>query len=165
MAEECEVTYGDMLYRARIQRYMTLNEWSEEVMNAVFYGKDGESVEETNVRIGEVERMVAWWGDERARAYFGRKYLGIDMIDLNKYNKLKTRCEEAKRDRERAKGRLEAELEKLKEYGVDDVDEAQEKLAEMKKELAGLEDEFNSMLEEYEKKWEANLKQSRDGSD
>lgn len=75
-------------------------------------------------------------------------------IDLVKYQELKAKSEKAKSEADRAAGLLEGQMKKLKaDFDVDTLEEAEAKLAELDKEIATIEKDYNTALESFEKKW------------
>ena len=83
------------------------------------------------------------------------------MIDLKKYEKLRTDVERLQRDRDRAEGALSQLMGQLKsEFDCNDLGEAESLLVKLKREQSKVEASFNQALEKFEERWENKLKRS-----
>lgn len=75
-------------------------------------------------------------------------------MELSKFLKLKEQVDEAKQKASKAEGALNQLTKQLKEsFGIESLQEAIEKEKELRKELAALEDKFDSKLDDFEEKW------------
>lgn len=76
------------------------------------------------------------------------------MIDEAKYKKLKKQAEEARSDRDRATGQLEAIMARLHdEYDCDTIEQAEKKLTKLTKAAKEAEAAYDSAVEEFEEQW------------
>lgn len=72
--------------------------------------------------------------------------------------KLKSRIEELRSARERAKGALEQQLEIIRsKWGLDSIDEAKKKLTELRNEVEKLREQFDMDFEAFTEKWKEQL--------
>lgn len=75
-------------------------------------------------------------------------------VNLKKYQRLKEKADEAKRQQERAIGVLQTLFKELKtKFGCSTLDEAKKKLKEMEAERDTLEASFKKKLAAYEKEF------------
>ena len=75
-------------------------------------------------------------------------------IDLDKYMKLKKKCEQSRTEVARAEGVLQEQKAKLKaDFGVDTIEEADKLLAEITKQKTDAENSYNEELKKFEEKW------------
>lgn len=76
------------------------------------------------------------------------------MINLEKYNRLKKKADDAKREADRAEGTLKALKDELKEeFGCSTLKEAKALLAELETEQEKAETRFNKELDAFEKEY------------
>ena len=81
-------------------------------------------------------------------------------MELSKFLKLKEQVDDAKQKASKAEGVLTQLTKQLKDvFGIETLQEAIEKEKALREELLSLEEEFNSKLREFEKKWNNVLKQ------
>lgn len=79
-------------------------------------------------------------------------------VDLKRYETLKAAADAAQRDADRAAGQLEAIAGRLKaEFGVADAKAAAKLEAQLAKETAIAESEYEDALADFEKQWGAYL--------
>ncbi len=79
-------------------------------------------------------------------------------IDIKRYQELKTKSEQAKTAVDRATGKLEEQMAKLKaEFGVGTLEEAEVLLAKLQKEEQEAEQAYNTELAAFETKWQGKL--------
>jgi len=82
-------------------------------------------------------------------------------IDLKRYQVLKSKVDDLQRDADRAEGALTQLMERLKtEHDCDTLEQAEKKVAKLKKALAAAEQQYESDLEEFETDWEHVLKEN-----
>ena len=80
------------------------------------------------------------------------------MIDVKRFNELKTRVDKLQRDKDRAEGALAQLMERLKsEHGCGTIEEAEAKLSDLRKKTAAKERVYNQALGEFEQDWSASL--------
>lgn len=75
-------------------------------------------------------------------------------MDLQRWERLKSDVDKAKRESDRARGTLDAMLERLKnEFDCDDEEEGKELLKKLTDDLAEAESKFKKSLGDFERKW------------
>lgn len=75
--------------------------------------------------------------------------------------KLRTEMEEVLRQKERAKGALEAKLKELKAIGADSSEDGERLLAKMDRRIARDRERFQQELEALENEWKTNQEQAK----
>jgi hypothetical protein len=81
------------------------------------------------------------------------------MINLRKYEQLKSQVDQARQEADRAGGALAQIMTRLEEdFGCDSLKKAERLEAELKGKAKKAEEEFNVALAEFEEKWELESK-------
>ena len=77
------------------------------------------------------------------------------MTDLlDRYQKMKRKADELRREADRAEGALEQLMEKLKEdFDCDTLEEAEQLSKRLEKEAKEAEEQFDVAVEEFEEEW------------
>jgi len=80
------------------------------------------------------------------------------MIDEAEFKRLKKKAEDARTARERAAGKLEAAMTRLKEeFGCETIAEAKTKAKQLDKEASQAEKDYETAKAEFEEEWEDEL--------
>ena len=80
-------------------------------------------------------------------------------IDVQKFEQLKARVDKLQREKDRAEGALSQLTERLQtEYDCETVDDAKQKLADLKKKSATKEKSYGQALAVFDKSWSENFK-------
>ena len=80
------------------------------------------------------------------------------MINIEEYQKLKKKSENAKADVARAEGALEQQMQKLKEeFDCETIEEAQKMLRNLEKQEKKAEEEYEKELTKFKEKWKDEL--------
>jgi outer membrane protein TolC len=78
----------------------------------------------------------------------------MNELTEKRYQQLKRDVDESRSAAERARGALDATIKTLKEeFKVDNLEQAKEKLAELKQEAATAQKKFDRAFDDYQKKW------------
>ncbi len=76
------------------------------------------------------------------------------MMDLARYNELKSAVDRARREHDRAVGARDELLRRLRaEHGCGSLEEAERELKRLRKEASGLSGRFDAKLAEFEEEW------------
>ncbi len=79
-------------------------------------------------------------------------------IDLEKYQRLKTRSDKAKSDTAKAEGALEEQYKKLKsDFEVDSIEAADEKIEALEEQEQEIETKYNAAMAEFETKFKEKI--------
>lgn len=80
------------------------------------------------------------------------------MIDINEYQELKQKSEQAKADVARAEGALEQQMSKLQEeFDCNTIEKAETLLKALETEEKKSENVYNKELEKFKEKWDDKL--------
>ncbi len=84
------------------------------------------------------------------------------MINLKKYEQLKSQVDQARQEADRAEGALAQTMKRLEEeFDCGSLEEAEKLEAELKKKAKKAEEEFDVALANFEEKWELGSKGDR----
>ena len=76
------------------------------------------------------------------------------MIDLARYQLLRSRLDKAQREVDRAQGSLDQLMVRLKdEHGCETLKQAEKKLKRMESDSEGAEQEYDRLLSEFDEEW------------
>jgi len=81
------------------------------------------------------------------------------MIDLKRYETLKTNVDRIQREHDRAEGALAQLVGRLKaEHGCDSLEEAEDQLVVLERKAKANEERYNNALCEFEEEWGEQIK-------